>query len=263
VTGPATVELEEIVIRTLVAPERDGDLIGLARAELQAGESLDAGGGLETAIVVLRGVVEVEANGEPLGTAGGRSSVFEGPGHSIYAPPGTALRLLAREPVELAVATAPGGAAPAAARIIEPADQRIAEVGRDNWSRTVRTILGPEHAAGRLLLGETINPPGHWSSYPPHKHDREAPPQEVRLQEVYYFEVDPPGGFGIQMLYDDAGEKALIVRNGDVVRIPSGYHPVVAAAGYSLYYLWIMAGDGRRMIPYFDPAHAWVQESRP
>ena len=263
-SGPATVEREKIVIRTLVAPERHGDLIGLALADLDAGESLDAGGGLETAIVVLRGIVDVEANGEPLGTAGGRSSVFQGPGHSIYAPPGTALRLRARGSAELAIATAPAPAgAPAKARIIQPADQRIAEAGSGNWGRTVRTILGPEHAAGRLLLGETINPPGNWSSYPPHKHDREAPPQEVRLQEVYFFKVDPPGGFGIQMLYDDAGEKALIVRDGDVARIPSGYHPVVAAAGYSLYYLWVMAGDGRRMIPYFDPAHAWVGESRP
>jgi 5-deoxy-glucuronate isomerase len=252
------------VIRTLVAPEREGDLIGLALAELEAGESLDASGELETAIVVLGGIVEVEADREPLGMAGGRSSVFEGPGHTIYAPPGTALLLRARGPAQLAVATVPSGSGTrAGARIIRPADQRIAEVGNGNWTRTVRTILGPEHAAGRLLLGETINPPGNWSSYPPHKHDREAPPHEVRLQEVYFFKVDPLGGFGIQMLYDDTGEKALVVRDGDVARIPSGYHPVVAAAGYSLYYLWIMAGDGRQMIPYFDPAHAWVGESRP
>jgi 5-deoxy-glucuronate isomerase len=264
VTGPATEELEAVMIRTLVGPEREGDLIGLALAELDAGESIAAGGQLEAAIVVLAGIVEVEANGERLGSAGGRSSVFEGPGHAIYGPPGTALRLRARGPAELAIATAPSGTgAPAKARIIQPADQRIAEVGSDNWSRTVRTILGPEHAAGRLLLGETINPAGNWSSYPPHKHDREVPPHEVRLQEVYFFKVDPAGGFGIQMLYDDAGEKALIVRDGDVARIRSGYHPVVAAAGYSLYYLWVMAGVGRRMIPYFDPAHAWVGESRP
>ena len=261
---PATVELEDIVIRTLITPEHEDDLIGLAVADLDAGESFEDGGKLETAIVVLGGVIEVEANGEPLGPAGGRSSVFEGPGYAIYAPPGTALRLRARGPAEIVIATAPPGAgAPAKARIIQPADQRIAEVGRDNWIRTIRTILGPEHAAGRLLVGETINPPGGWSSYPPHKHDREAPPHEVRLKEVYFFKVDPPGGFGIQMLYDEGGEKALIVRDGDIASIPRGYHPVVAAPGFSLYYLWVMAGDGRRMIPYLDPAHAWVGESRP
>lgn len=250
------------MIRTVVAPERKGDLIGLALADLDAGGLLELPGELETVVVVLGGVVDVEAGGESLGLAGGRSSVFEGPGHAIYAPPGTVLRLKAAGPAQLAVATAPGGeSGPAKARIIGPADQRLAEAGKGNWSRSVRTILGPEHAAGRLLLGETINPPGNWSSYPPHKHDREAPPEEVRLEEVYLFKVDPPEGFGVQVRYDDAATEAFTVRDGDVAVIRSGYHPVVAAPGYSLYYLWVMAGEGRQMIPHFDPAHAWVQES--
>lgn len=248
--------------RTVVAPEREGDLIGLALAELDTGQSFESPGELETAIVVLSGVVDVEADGKSLGSAGGRSSVFEGPGHAIYVPPRTALRLTAKGPAQFAIATAlPGEGAPSRARIIGPADQRIGEVGKGNWSRGVRTILGPEHAAGRLLLGETINPPGNWSSYPPHKHDREAPPEEVRLEEVYLFKVDPPEGFGVQVRYDDAGTEAFAVRDGDMAIIRSGYHPVVAAPGYSLYYLWVMAGEGRQMIPYFDPAHAWVQES--
>jgi 5-deoxy-glucuronate isomerase len=126
----------------------------------------------------------------------------------------------------------------------------------------VRTILGPGDSAGRILLGETINPPGNWSSYPPHKHDTHEPPHEVRLEEVYLFKIDPPGGFGVQIRYDGAGEECFTVRDGDVAAIPSGYHPVVAAPGYSLYYLWVMAGEGRQMIPRLDPAHAWVQEGR-
>ena len=249
--------------RAVVVPESESDLIGLALADLAAGQSFESPGNLETAVVVLSGVVDVEAGGKPLGSAGGRASVFEGPGHTVYAPAGTTLRLEARGPAQLAIATAPTGeGAPSGARIIGPGDQRLAEVGKGNWSRTVRTILGPEHAAGRLLLGETINPPGNWSSYPPHKHDRQAPPEEVRLLEVYFFKIDPAGGFGVQIRYDDAGtEEVFVVRDGDVALIPAGYHPVVAAPGYSLYYLWVMAGDGRQMIPHFDPAHAWVQES--
>ena len=248
--------------RTVVTPERPGDLIGLALSDLDAGQSFESTGDLETVVVLLGGVVDVEANGESLGSAGGRSSVFEGPGHAVYAPPGTVLRLEATTPAQLAIATAPAGqGAPLKARIIGPGDQRLADVGKGNWSRTVRTILGPEHAAGRLLLGETINPPGNWSSYPPHKHDREAPPEEVRLEEVYFFKVEPPEGFGVQVRYDDAGTEAFTVRDGDSAVIRSGYHPLVAAPGYSLYYLWIMAGDGRQMIPYMDPAHVWVAES--
>jgi 5-deoxy-glucuronate isomerase len=248
--------------RTVVTPERPGDLIGLALSDLDAGQSFESTGDLETVVVLLGGVVDVEANGESLGSAGGRSSVFEGPGHAVYAPTGTVLRLKATTPAQLAIATAPAGqGAPLKARIIGPGDQRLAGVGKGNWSRTVRTILGPEHAAGRLLLGETINPPGNWSSYPPHKHDREAPPEEVRLEEVYFFKVDPPEGFGVQVRYDDAGTEAFTVRDGDSAVIRSGYHPLVAAPGYSLYYLWVMAGDGRQMIPHFDPAYAWVQKS--
>ncbi len=246
--------------RTVVAPERPGDLIGLELADLREGEAFERRCEDETAIVVLGGVVDVEADGRSLGTAGGRSDVFEGPGFTVYAPPGTSLRLVARSAVQLAIATAPldGGKA-AAPRIIGPDDQRIAGPGKGNWARNVRTILGPEHAAGRLLLGETINPPGNWSSYPPHKHDRQAPPEEVRLEEVYLFKVNPAGGFGVQVHYESGVQEAFIVRDDDVAVIREGYHPVVGAPGYELYYLWVMAGEGREMIPYFDPAHDWVQ----
>jgi 5-deoxy-glucuronate isomerase len=248
--------------RTVVAPERAGDLIGLELAELEPGQMFESPGEGETVVVVLGGTADVEADGRSLGEAGGRSDVFEGPGYAVYSPPGTSLRITARTATQLAIATVPlGDGKPAEARVIRPQDQRLADVGKDNWARSVRTILGPEHAAGRILIGETINPPGNWSSYPAHKHDRQAPPDEVRLQEVYLFKVSPAGGFGVQVHYEDGVREAFVVRDDDVAVIRTGYHPVVAAPGYSLYYLWVMAGDGRQMIPHFDPAHAWVQES--
>lgn len=245
---------------TLVTPQEPGDLIGLELVELASGQAHETRSPEETVVVVLSGVVEVELDGSSLGRAGGRRSVFEGPGYAVYAPPGSGLRLTSIDGAEVVLATAPlGDGKPAEARIIAPADQRIADVGSANWARNVRTILGPEHAAGRILLGETINPPGNWSSYPPHKHDRQQPPEEVRLEEVYLFRVDPPSGFGVQVHYEAGTQEAFTVRDNDVAVIRSGYHPVVAAPGYALYYLWVMAGDGRQMIPYFDPAHAWVQ----
>ncbi len=79
---------------------------------------------------------------------------------------------------------------------------------------------------------------------------------------MYLFRVDPPGGFGVQMRYDAESSDVFTVRDNDVAVIRSGYHPVVAAPGYSLYYLWVMGGQGRQMIPYLDPAHAWVAEPR-
>jgi len=242
------------------------DLIQLDVADLHAGELVDLVRAREEMLVmVLSGVVDVVVDGEKLGRSGGRSSVFEGPGHAIYAPPGAHLVLTAvGGPAELAVCSAPLADDPApAARLIGPDDQRIADVGKDNWARNVRTVLGPEHAAGRLLIGETINAPGNWSSYPPHKHDDHRPPTEVQLEEVYLFKVEPAGGFGVQIRYVDGGvQEAFTVRDGDAAAIKAGYHPVVAAPGYSLYYLWVMAGQGREMVPFLDPRHAWVQEGR-
>lgn len=252
------------MIQTVVSVGKDTDLIGIDLAQLDAGESLDVTRAAdESLVMVLSGVVDTTVDGNALGRAGRRHSVFESPGHAVYVPPRAELTCTAVDgPAELAICSAPLADDPAApARLVGPGDQRIADVGEESWARTVRTVLGPEHAAGRLLVGETINPPGNWSSYPPHKHDDHRPPTEVKLEEVYLFKVDPPGGFGVQIRYDGDGEQLCTVRDGDVAAIPSGYHPVVAAPGYSLYYLWVMAGQGRQMAPFFDPQHAWVQES--
>jgi 5-deoxy-glucuronate isomerase len=254
-------------LHTLVSPGTDTDLIKLDVADIATGESLALTADGETLVVILHGVLDVEVDGESLGRAGGRASVFDGGGDAVYLPPGASLLLSAADGAgaAIAVASAPLADEPAAlARVIRPADHRVADVGEGNWARRVRTILGPEHAAGRLLVGETVNPAGNWSSYPPHKHDEHNPPHEVALEEVYLFKVDPPGGFGVQILYDPGprGERASVVHDGDVAIIKSGYHPVVGAPGYSLYYLWVMAGHGRQMIPALDPQHAWVQQGR-
>jgi 5-deoxy-glucuronate isomerase len=257
-------------VRTLVTPGTDTDLIKLEVADIEAGGSLRLSADGETLVVILHGVVDVEVDGESLGRAGGRDSVFDGGGDAVYLPPGAALLLSAADGTDaagaaIAVASAPLADQPAAtARIIRPADHRVADVGEGNWARQVRTILGPEHSAGRLLVGETVNPAGNWSSYPPHKHDEHNPPHEVALEEVYLFKLDPPGGFGVQILYEPgpSGERAAVVHDGDVAIIKSGYHPVVGAPGYSLYYLWVMAGRGRQMMPALDPQHAWVQQGR-
>ncbi|HEU5394485.1 MAG TPA: 5-deoxy-glucuronate isomerase, partial [Candidatus Methylomirabilis sp.] len=115
--------------------------------------------------------------------------------------------------------------------------------------------------AKRLLVGETFNRAGEWSSYPPHKHDRAAYPEESKMEEVYLFKVDPPQGFGLQRFYspERGVDTAVILRNNSVTRIPWGYHPVAAAPGYRLYYLWMLAGEDRNYALADDPAHAWVK----
>jgi 5-deoxy-glucuronate isomerase len=251
------------VISPLVRHGNESDVIDLAYGALGPSETYELNGGDEALAVVLAGSVSARVGDEQLGSAGERDDPFTEPGHSVYAPPGAGLKLVAgSQGAVVAVASAAPGEDPAGpARIIGPDDQSIATVGDGNWQRTVRTIIGPQDTASRLLVGETLNPPGNWSSYPPHKHDEHMPPDEVRLEEVYLFRVEPSMGFGVQLLYEPDGESTFMVRDGDVAVIRSGYHPVVAAPGYELYYLWVMAGEGRAMAPRFDPRHVWVQEN--
>ena len=126
---------------------------------------------------------------------------------------------------------------------------------------------------------ELITPPGNWSSYPPHKHDA-SEPCDVVDEEIYYYriagadQVTPdPQGFGLHRTYtgvehEKAGldplDESLEVRDGDVVLVPHGYHgPCVAAPGYPMYYLNVLAGPGteRSMAFCDDPAHAWIRDS--
>jgi 5-deoxy-glucuronate isomerase len=249
-----------VEITRVVSAGRETELIDLQLLRLRAGDRFASSAGGERCAVVLGGVVEATVDGVALGAVGGRSDVFDGLGEAVYVPPNVELGLTTDVTAVMALAEAPlDGRAPGRPRVIRRADQRVAESGKENWSRTIRTILGPGDDAGRLIVGETISPSGNWSSYPPHKHDRQAPPEEVALEEVYLYRVRPEDGFGVQIIYGEGEERALLVRDGDAVAIPSGYHPVVAAPGYELYYLWVMAGEGRELAPYFDPLHAWVQ----
>ena len=121
-------------------------------------------------------------------------------------------------------------------------------------------ILDETIEANSLLVGETISKPGHWSSYPPHKHDTDNPPHETALEELYYFRFKPSGGFGFQRIYseDHSLDESFMIEDSSVVLIPSGYHPVASAPGYSLYYLWILAGKKRILQPHFDLKYKWV-----
>jgi 5-deoxy-glucuronate isomerase len=252
------------VLTTLAVRGRDTQLIGLRLLELGPGERTSLTDDGEVCAVVLGGRVEVAVAGVELGTACRRSGVFDGPGDAVYVPPAAPLAVESPAGAMIAVASAPAGlGGTAEARLLPAASQPVREAGRSNWSRSIRTILGPDEPAARLIVGETINPSGNWSSYPPHKHDRQDPPEEVALEEIYFYRLNPQGGFAVQLVYDDEREQARVVRDGDVVAIPSGYHPVVAAPGYELYYLWVMAGEGRQLAPFLDPRHAWVEERRP
>ena len=124
-------------------------------------------------------------------------------------------------------------------------------------------MLEASSPAESLFLVEVITPGGHWSSYPPHKHDTDDPPRETYLEETYYHRFQPAQGFGFQRVYtpDRALDEAIVIEDGTLVLVPRGYHPVTAAPGYDLYYLNVMAGPVREWRFTDDPDHKWVAEA--
>ena len=124
-------------------------------------------------------------------------------------------------------------------------------------------MIQPGFPAERLLVVEVLTPAGNWSSYPPHKHDEDRYPDEVVLEEVYYYRAPAPEAFAVQRVYrEDRGlDLTATVRDGDVVLVPFGYHPFCAAPGYDFYYLNALAGDRHSMANSDDPALAWIRSS--
>jgi len=208
----------------------------------------------EAVVVLLAGEVEWG------GTRASRNDVFDAPASAVYLPPGTAIGVTAHKQTDLALITTvdchleEGGGEPT---FVAPDDVRVNRRGKPGWQRDVHDIVNDRVAAQQLIVGETFNEPGQWSSYPPHKHD--GTNGEPALEEVYYYRFDQPSGFGFQGLYDESGnERAVFLRHGAIVGIPRGYHPVCAAPGYRLYYLWALVGRPRQLAMYEDPAHRWL-----
>ena len=213
--------------------------------------------GEETVVVLQngRGAFTVGQRSWPVGRAG----VFDERATALYLPPGATLTVTAETALEailISTPAPPGGEA----ALVGPSEVTVNARGRGTYAREVHDIFVRDDHARRLMVGETFNPAGNWSSYPPHKHDGRN--GEPCLEEVYHFRLDPPQGFGNQILYTHDGESVTHqVRDGDAVLLPYGYHPVAAAPGYRLYYLWAMAGEQRKLALYEDPAHTWIHEA--
>ncbi|MGO8798859.1 MAG: 5-deoxy-glucuronate isomerase [Roseiarcus sp.] len=244
-----------------VTPKSAGwTYVGFEARDLKAGKrvSIDSGA-TETCIVVLSGKARVRSKGFDSGTIGARAHVFEAPPWSVYLPAGSAYSIKAVTDCEVAICTAPGKPG-RAARVIAPDEVETLTRGKGSNTRYIRNVLPESAPADSLLVVEAITPGGHWSSYPPHKHDRDAIPEESYLEETYYHRISPPQGFALQRLYtaDRSLDETLAVGDRDVVLVPRGYHPVGAPHGYDLYYLNVMAGPKRTWRFYNDPDHAWI-----
>ncbi|HUG86813.1 MAG TPA: 5-deoxy-glucuronate isomerase [Euzebya sp.] len=233
-----------------------------------------ATGDREVVVLPLEGSFRVLAGDREIHLAG-RASVFAGPTDFVYLGTGETAAV---------IAGAAGGrvALPSAiARRHLPVrygpveDVPVELRGAGHASRLIRNFCAADtFQADNLISVEVITPGGNWSSYPPHKHD-ELSEHETPLEEIYYFEVaDGPAGPGprkegiaYQRVYGTADRPIDVlaeVRSGDTVLIPHGYHgPSMAAPGYDLYYLNVMAGPGEERAWRIcnDPAHAGVAQT--
>jgi len=104
--------------------------------------------------------------------------------------------------------------------------------------RDLSVLIGKNVQAGRIMTGVTFSEPGNWTSWPPHEH-------AAMLEEAYLYIDMPAPGFGVQLVYTNTREPevATIVRQDDVVLMPAGYHPNVAAPGHPINFLWMMAAN--------------------
>lgn len=271
-----------------LTPETAGwDWTGLRVVRLSPGYPLRLETGpSEVFVLPLRGSVGVEVSQVGIGDTeakfdlAGRASVFSAVTDFAYVGRDSVLVLLSDEVAEVAL--------PAArcdtrleARYGAAIDVPVETRGAGNASRQVNNFGVPgvwDHAE-KLVCCELITPPGNWSSHPPHKHDVTEPCPVVN-EEIYYYRIAGPDqvtpsrtGFGVHRTYtgpehEAAGlaplDETIEVRDHDVVLVPHGYHgPCMAAPGYPMYYLNVMAGPAQDRALAFcdDPAHAWVRES--
>ena len=193
---------------------------------------------------------------------GARKNVFDGLPYALYLPADHQVTMKAETVCEVAECRVPSTAR-LEPRLVTPDDVETGLRGGENASRQIVEVIAPSFPADKLVVFEVYTPGGNWSSYPPHKHDVHQPPVEVDLDEIYYYRMRDGRGFALQNLYrSDRSQESLVkVRDGDVVLVREGYHPVVAGPGYDTYYLNFLAGTSRTMTVTEDPEHVWLRET--
>ena len=221
----------------------------------------------EVAVVPLEGAYEVTVDRQRY-TLAGRASVWSGPSDFLYAPPGCHVDVASGDGGRFVVTTARANRR-FPVRHVEAAAVSIELRGAGSSSREVRNFAAADRfEADRLIAVEVLSPGGNWGSYPPHKHD-EVREGETELEEIYHYVVrDGPEGPGLAYHHVYGTEARPIdllttVRTGDTVLVPHGWHgPAMAAPGYDLYYLNVMAGPGERAWRACDdPTHTWVRDT--
>lgn len=248
-------------------PANPCQLLDFAYLVLAAGERFEAATGeREVLAVVLGGRGAFTVGGRQFASVGGRPNVFSGKPHAVYMPCGASYTIEAQGRLEVALVSAPSDLA-VEPYVIGPERVATGVWGAANFSRNYHQILTtasqPDLPARRLIVGETFTPSGNWSTFPPHRHEVDDLPREAYHEELYFFKVTPPDGFGLTRYYTAEHDAAYVVRDNTILLMPKGYHTVVSAPGYTTYYLWALAGSQRVQASPEDPALAWVSRTVP
>jgi len=240
----------------------DFQLLNLGDGETFESES----GSRELLAVMFGGKATFTVGDELFDRVGERPNVFAGKPYAVYIPCQTGYTITGIGGTEIGLVSAPSDLL-SAPYVIPPEKVTTAVRGAANFKSRVHAVLSlagqPELPARRLIVGESFIPSGNWGTYPPHRHQKDDLPRESAMEEMYFFKVNPPDGFGLTRQYNDDMDSAYVVRDNTILMAPNGYHTVVSAPGYTTYVLWFMAGSQRILAAAEDPVLAWVSRTVP
>ena len=222
----------------------------------------------EYVFILLSGNYSVTTNRGNWKTINGRKNVFAGIAHTLYLPRHTSFSLVAESDVLDVAAGWCVANEDFPAKFKKPEDAAIEIRGGDNATRQINSLVEPGFGSSKIVAVEVYTPSGNWSSFPAHKHDERKTDTngnvtEACLEEFYFYKIDKEQGYAIQQVYTSDGSlnELMQVKTNDIVMVPRGYHPVVAAHGYNCYYLNFLAGSDQSLANTPDPDHEWIFNS--
>jgi len=253
-------EIKEGLINIVPFERSNLEYIGFDILRLKKGNSFSlTKKGFETAIVIFYGKCSIFLNEIAYENINFRENFFKENASCVYVPNNEKFVIKAIEDIEVGLCYAKTNKNKKSF-IVRPEDVRERKVGENSYKRVVKDIIYGIHDVDRFIIGETISKDGAWSSFPPHKHDRDLLPVESKFEEIYHFRMEPAQGFAIQKVYTEEKDidETYTVKNYDTIIIPKGYHPVVGCPGYNICYFWILGGEKREYKLFEDGEHSWI-----
>lgn len=217
-------------------------------------------GNYEYAFIILSGSCNIKGSTFDFQDIGKRKDVFSGKASAVYLPINTDFEVQSlSDNLEIGICQASSklNSKPV---LILPEDVKEFNLGVLNWERKATFIIDERVESENFFIGETLLKPGKWT-FPPHRHDYDNFPEEIEMDEIYHYRVNPENGFGIQLLYTDdkSIDNSYTLRNGDTVVFPEGYHPAGASPVDGLYILWFLAGKKRYFLSKPDEQYKWIK----